>query len=53
MNLLFEALKANDYSNEEALQEINEMRNRVYLGESPEEILYEYGLEPDYIFELI
>lgn len=53
MNLLFEALIANGYSNEEALQEIKEMRNRVASGENPEEILYEYGLEPDYFFELI
>ena len=31
-----------------------EARERVANGENPEEILYEdFGLEPDYIFDLI
>jgi len=38
---------------EEAKEEIKIMKNRVMNGEDPEEILYELGLEPDYVFELI
>ncbi len=37
----------------EAKEIIKEMRQRVYEGEDPEEILYEIGLEPDYVFDLI
>lgn len=42
-----------DFTFEEAKQEIIEMKNRVIDGEDPEEVLYEYGLEPDYIFEIL
>lgn len=38
---------------EEANAEIVDMRNRVYEGENPEEVLYDIGLEPDYIFDII
>jgi hypothetical protein len=38
---------------QEARDFINEMRERVMEGEDPEEVLYEIGLEPDYIWELI
>lgn len=37
----------------EALEIINEMKNRVIEGEDPEEILFEFGLEPDYIFDIL
>ncbi len=37
---------------EEAEDLREEMRNRMYNGEDPEEILYEEGLEPDYIMDL-
>jgi hypothetical protein len=37
----------------EARRELEDMRERVLDGEDPEEILYEIGLEPDYIFDLI
>ena len=37
---------------EEAEDLRKEMRNRMYNGEDPEEILYEEGLEPDYIMDL-
>ena len=37
----------------EAKDLVKEMRQRVYEGENPEDVLYEEGLEPDYIFELI
>jgi len=30
-----------------------EMVDRVAEGENPEEVLYEIGLEPDYIFDIM
>jgi len=39
---------------EEALLEIRDIKKRVREGEDPEEILLEdYGLEPDYVMDLI
>ncbi|MGR3809590.1 hypothetical protein [Jiulongibacter sp. NS-SX5] len=32
---------------------IAEMHERVLDGEDPEDILYEIGLEPDYVFDLL
>lgn len=29
------------------------MKKRVFCGEDPEEVLYEYGLEPDYVMEIL
>ncbi len=38
----------------EAEEQINDAKERVLEGEDPEEILYEeFGLEPDYIFDLL
>ena len=38
----------------EASSILEQMKERVQdEGEDPEEVLHEYGLEPDYIFELI
>lgn len=38
----------------EAQELIEEAMDRVDAGEDPEEILYEdFGLEPDYVFDLI
>lgn len=42
-----------DISVEEAELEMKDMMNRVFDGEDPEEILYEYGLEPDYVMDLL
>ena len=51
---LLTALLANDYSREEALEEITGMRERVLTdGENPDDVLYEYGLEPDYVMDLL
>ena len=30
-----------------------EMAHLVRLGEDPEQVLHDYGLEPDYVFDLI
>jgi hypothetical protein len=54
MNKIVEILIERDgYTKEDALSEINEMRSRIYEGEDPEEVLHEFGFEPDYIFDLI
>lgn len=37
----------------EAARMIDEMKTRVIDGEDPEEILLEYGLEPDYIMDIL
>lgn len=37
----------------DAINEITEMRERVLNGEDPEEVLYEIGLEPDYVFDIL
>jgi len=38
----------------EADEIIEEMKNRVLdEGQDPEEVLYEEGLEPDYVFDLL
>lgn len=46
-------MSGQDMSATEADEAIEEMTERVLEGEDPEEVLYEYGLEPDYIFDII
>jgi predicted RNase H-like HicB family nuclease len=47
-------MKRDGYTREEARETLQEARERVLEGENPEDILYEdFGLEPDYIWELI
>ncbi|MFW6272827.1 MAG: hypothetical protein ACOC2U_03510 [bacterium] len=46
-------IERDGYSEEEAQEILEEMREDVCNGENPEELLYEIGLEPDYIFDLI
>ena len=38
---------------EEAEEVRKQMRMDVMEGEDPEEVLYEYGLEPDYVFDIL
>jgi hypothetical protein len=52
MNLL-NALINQGHDLTEAREIIQEMRARVMEGEDPEEVLYEEGLEPDYVFDLL
>ena len=40
-------------TSEEADEQIEEMVEAVNNGEDPENVLYDIGLEPDYIFDLI
>lgn len=37
----------------EAEEIIAEMKARVLDGEDPEEVLYDFGLEPDYVFDIL
>ena len=54
MNQIATILRRRDgLSVEEAQETVKEMRERVRQGEDPEELLYELGLEPDYLWELI
>jgi hypothetical protein len=53
MSELEQALRNQGYDRSEAEELIVEMQARVFDGENPEEVLYEFGLEPDYIFDLI
>jgi hypothetical protein len=37
----------------EANEIVEEMKARVAAGEDPEEVLFENGFEPDYIFDIL
>jgi hypothetical protein len=53
-SLLTVLMQRDGMTKSEALEEIRDARQRVAEGEDPEEILhYDFGLEPDYIFDLI
>jgi len=54
MNDLEKVLTERDgLTQEEADEQIAEMRKRMLEGEDPEELLWEVGLESDYIFDLL
>lgn len=54
MSLLKALMEGQDLTEKEATSRILEMKQRIYNdNEDPEEVLYEEGLEPDYVFELI
>lgn len=42
-----------DCTQEEAEELIKEMKQRVKEGEDPEEVLFDEGFEPDYIFDIL
>jgi len=42
-----------DCTQEEAEDLIREMKERVKEGEDPEEVLFDEGFEPDYIFDIL
>lgn len=50
---LLEALINQGNSKKEALEIIKDMREEISNGENPEDLLFENGLEPDYVFDLI
>jgi hypothetical protein len=51
--LHFAIMNQNECTQTEADEIVKEMRKRVKEGEDAEEILWEYGFEPDYIFDII
>jgi hypothetical protein len=53
MKTLFETLVCIGYTEEEADVIIFDMRNAVLNGDDPEELLYEFGLEPDYVMDIL
>lgn len=47
-------MRRDDLTGEEADQLIDDARQQVLDGEDPEEVLLnEFGLEPDYVFDLL
>jgi hypothetical protein len=46
-------MRRDGLSADEADELISEMQDDVANGADPEEVLYDQGLEPDYIFELL
>lgn len=53
-SLLETIMRRDGLTRQEGLEQIAEARRRVWEGEDPEEVLAEeFGLEPDYIFDLI
>ena len=55
MNLIDILVRRDGMSQDEAREMVDEARERVsQYGENPEDILFEeFGLEPDYIFDLL
>lgn len=52
-SLLETIMETDDLSKEDAQEIINDMNERMHEGEDPEELLYEIGLEPDYVLDLL
>ena len=47
-------MRRDGLSEEEAQERIEEAKQMVLDGEDPEEVVrYEFGLEPDYIFDIL
>jgi hypothetical protein len=53
MTLQQALMNSQDLSEEEADEMIKEMKERMLNGEDPEEILFDEGLEPDYVMDLL
>ena len=53
MTLKQALMNGQSMTSNEANEAIEEMKDLVYEGENPEEVLYDFGHEPDYIFEII
>jgi hypothetical protein len=52
-NLKQVLMRRDGLTSEEADREIEFMQEEIADGMDPEEVLYEQGLEPDYIFDLL
>ena len=53
MTLKEAMMNAHEMSASEANAEIKRMKNMIMGGSDPEDLLYEYGLEPDYVIDLL
>ncbi len=53
MNLLQALMEGQELSLEAAQEYISEMKERTREGEDPVEVLHDYGLEPDYLLEIL
>ena len=53
MELLHVLMQNEDLTETEALELIKGMRQQVLDGENPEDILYDIGLEPDYVLDIL
>lgn len=52
-DLIDALMLVHDATREEAKAILAELVERVELGEDPEAVLFDEGLEPDYVFDLI
>ena len=46
-------MERDELTSDEADEQIEEMSEAINNGENPENVLYDIGLEPDYVFDLI
>lgn len=53
MTDLEKALISQGHTPKQALEIMEEMVEDVLNGGDPEDILYSYGLEPDYVFDIL
>jgi hypothetical protein len=51
--LLLALMHRNNLHLDDAKEIINEIKSRISEGENPEDLLFEIGFEPDYVFDLI
>ena len=52
-NSLYKTLEKQGHDEETIIEMIEEMVTSLEEGEYPEDVLFDYGLEPDYIMDLI
>ncbi len=52
-NSLYKTLEKKGHDEETIIDIIEEMAESVLDGEYPEDVLFDYGLEPDYILDLM
>ena len=46
-------MQRDELSSDEADDLIADMKQQVLDGENPDDVLYDIGLEPDYVFDLL
>lgn len=46
-------IERDELSRTEAREALREARLRIVQGDDPEEVLEDYGLEPDYVMDLL